>query len=120
MSLTKDPHSPEAAVAPPPRDPVVLVELEELADAYVLDLLPGTATSDVELLLCGRCLTLSGWLAPPTPPVAGAPGPQAFRYDVLLPDDIDVTDVTASRRRGALTVRVGRTCTMRPRRIRLR
>jgi HSP20 family molecular chaperone IbpA len=106
MSLTNDPQ-------PPP--PLVLAEWEEVADAYVLELLPGAVKSDLELLVCGRCLTVSGTLAQPD-----LSGTRPFRYDVPLPDDIDVTDVSASHRGGVLSVRIGRARTMRPRRIQLR
>ena len=94
---------------------VVLAELEETEDAYLVELLPGAPKEEVELFICGRCLTVSGRLSPPD---GSRPG-QGFRYELLLPGDVDAGDVQASLRGGALRVRAAKACAARPRRIRL-
>jgi HSP20 family protein len=100
---------------------IPLADVEETDDAYVVELeLPGVKKRDIDISLAGRRLTVtgerkekerSGILRRRTRSVG------RFRFEVLLPGDVDEDGVTASLAEGELTVRVPKATSERPRRI---
>jgi HSP20 family molecular chaperone IbpA len=110
--------APPVATTSTHDDLVFLAEVEETDAAYLLELLPDVHKEGVGLLLCGRRLTVTGWMVQAHEAAATA-ARRAFRYEVLLPDDVDPGTVTGSFRRGALQVRVEKLRASRPRRLRL-
>jgi HSP20 family protein len=98
-----------------------LADLEETDDGYVVEIeLPGIKRDDVSLEVAGRRLTVSGErkerervgvLRRRTRTVG------QFRYEVVLPGDVEEEGVTAAMDEGVLTVRVPKPASDRPRRI---
>jgi len=98
-------------------DLVLVAEVEETDAAYLLELLPDVQKEDVGLLICGRCLTVTGWMVQGRGAATAAR--RAFCYEVLLPEDVDTGAVTGSFRRDTLRVRAEKLRASRPRRLRL-
>jgi HSP20 family molecular chaperone IbpA len=110
--------APAVAAASRHDDPVLLAEVEETDAAYLLELLPDVQKEGVDLMISGRCLTVTGWMVEGGG-TAGIDARRAFRYEVLLPYDVDTGSVSGSFRGGALRVRAGKLRASRPRRLRL-
>ena len=101
-----------------------LADVEEADDAYVVEVeLPGVGREDVDVELTGRRLTVSGErkerervgiLRHRTRTVG------RFRYEVVLPGEVDEAGVEAFLGEGVLTVRVPKAAGARPRRIEVR
>lgn len=101
-----------------------LADVEETDDAYVVEVeLPGAKREDVDVELAGRRLVVSGErkerervgiLRRRTRTVG------RFRYEVVLPGEVDEAGVEASLGEGVLTVRVPKAAGARPRRIEVR
>lgn len=87
-----------------------LADIEETDDAYLVDVdLAGVKRSDVEVTATGRRLTVRGtrkekervgFLRRRDRTVG------SFHYDVMLPGDVEVDEVTADLEDGVLTVRL--------------
>ena len=100
---------------------VPLADVEETDDAFIVEVeVPGVKKSDIDISLAGRRLVISGErqekervgiLRRRTRSVG------RFRYEVLLPGDVDEGGVTASLEDGVLTLRVPKASSERPRRI---
>jgi HSP20 family protein len=100
-----------------------LADIEETDDAYVLELeLPGVAKADIDIEVSGRRLVVrgerkekerTGILRHRTRAVG------RFRYEVVLPGEIDERDVKATMADGELTIRAAKTAAERPRRIKI-
>lgn len=98
-----------------------LADVEETDDAFVVEIdLAGVKKDDVNIELSGRRLTVTGErkekeragiLRKRTRTVG------QFRYEVVLPADLDEDGVTAGLDEGVLTVRVPKAASERPRRI---
>jgi HSP20 family protein len=98
-----------------------LADIEENDDAYEVDIeLAGIDKKDISVELAGRRLAVSGErkerertgvLRHKTRAVG------EFRYELLLPGDVDEEKVEASLAEGVLTVRCPKAATERPRRI---
>jgi HSP20 family protein len=98
-----------------------LADLEETDDAYVAEIeLPGVKLEDLSVEVTGPRLTVTGErkerervgiLRRRTRTVG------RFRYEVLLPGDVEEDGVAASLHEGVLTVRVPKPARERPRRI---
>ena len=98
-----------------------LADVEETDDAYNVEIeLPGVRIEDVSVELAGPHLTVSGErkerqrvgiLRRQTRTVG------RFRYEVVLPGEVDDAGVQASLHEGVLTVRVPKAASERPRRI---
>jgi len=97
------------------------VDVEETADAYVVELeLPGGKRDDISVAFGGDELAVTGevnerkrvgFLRTRTRPVG------RFDYRVHLPADVDQDQVTASLSEGVLVVRVPKNERSRPRKI---
>jgi len=97
------------------------VDVEETADAYVVELeLPGVKRDDISVAFGGDELAVTGevnerkrvgFLRTRTRPVG------RFDYRVHLPADVDQDQVTASLSEGVLVVRVPKNERSRPRKI---
>ena len=100
---------------------IPLADLEELDDAYVVELeLPGLARDDVDVQLDDRVLTVSGELrAKKRTGILHRRTRRVgkFRYAVTLPAEVDDEHVEALLRDGVLTVRVPKSARSRRRRI---
>jgi len=100
---------------------VPLADVEETDDAYIVEVeVPGVKKDDIDISLVGRRLVISGErkekervgiLRRRTRSTG------RFRYEVLLPGDVDEKGVNASFDDGVLTVRVQKASSERPRRI---
>ncbi len=98
-------------------------DLEETDDAYVVEIeLPGVDRGDVEVTTVGRRLTVTGErkerdrvgvLRHRTRTVG------EFRYEVVVPGDVDTEAVEAGLADGVLTVMIPKSEIDRPRRIEL-
>lgn len=98
-----------------------LADVEETDEAFVVEIeLAGVKKDDVEIELSGRRLVVTGErkerervgiLRKRTRTVG------RFRYEVVLPADLDESGVTAELDEGVLTVRVPKAASERPRRI---
>ena len=98
-----------------------LADVEETDDAFVVEIeLAGVKKDDVDIELSGRRLVVSGErkerervgiLRKRTRTVG------RFRYEVVLPADLDEDGVTAELDEGVLTLRVPKAASERPRRI---
>ena len=98
-----------------------LADLEETDEAYLAEIeLPGVRLEDLAVEVAGRRLTVTGErkerervgiLRRRTRTVG------RFRYEVLLPGEVDEESVEASLHEGVLTVRVPKPARERPRRI---
>lgn len=99
-------------------------DLEETEDAFVVDIeLPGVKRSDVDIELSGRRLVVSGErkekertgaLRRTTRTVG------RFRYEVVLPGEVDQDSCDASYDEGVLSIRVPKAEAEKPRRIDIR
>ncbi|HEX2273593.1 MAG TPA: Hsp20/alpha crystallin family protein [Acidimicrobiales bacterium] len=100
---------------------IPLADLEETDDAYLVEIeLPGVKRDDVSIEVAGRRLTVSGErkerervgiLRRRTRTVG------RFHYEVVLPGDVEESDVSASMDEGVLTIRLAKPESARPRRI---
>jgi HSP20 family protein len=100
---------------------VPLADVEETDDAYVIEIeLPGVDRKDIDVSVTGRRLLVTGerkekervgLLRRRTRRVG------AFRYEIVLPDDLDPDDVDAHLDQGVLIVRVAKATAERRRRI---
>ncbi len=98
-----------------------LADLEETDEAYVAEIeLPGVKLGDLSVEVAGRRLTVTGErkerqrvgiLRRRTRTVG------QFRYEVVLPGEVDDQGVSASMDEGVLTVRVPKSAEAKPRRI---
>lgn len=98
-----------------------LADVEETDDAFLVEIdLAGVKKDDVDIELSGRRLVVSGErkerehigiLRRRTRTVG------RFRYEVVLPGELDDDDVTATLDEGVLSVRVAKAASERPRRI---
>ncbi|MDP8955043.1 MAG: Hsp20/alpha crystallin family protein [Actinomycetota bacterium] len=98
-----------------------LADVEETDDAFVVEIeLAGVKKDDVDIELSGRRLVVSGErkerervgiLRKRTRTVG------SFRYEVVLPAELDEEGVSAGLEEGVLTVRVPKAASERPRRI---
>jgi HSP20 family protein len=89
---------------------VPLADVEETDDAYIVDLeLPGVDKSDIDIAVMNRRLTISGErkerertgvLRRQTRSVG------RFYFELVLPDDVDPNNVSATLEDGVLTLRV--------------
>ena len=96
-------------------------DIEETGDAYLVEIeVPGVKKDDVQVELSGRRLVVSGErkereregvLRRRTRLVG------RFRYEVVLPSQVDEKGVSASLDNGVLTVRVPKAMAERPRKI---
>ncbi|MCW2899218.1 MAG: heat shock protein Hsp20 [Streptosporangiaceae bacterium] len=103
---------------------VPLADIEELDDAFIIDLeLPGVQPDEIELELRDNQLRIfgevrekerRGILRRKTRQVG------RFEYVVTLPSEVDPDQVEASLAEGVLTIRVGKATTGRPRHIPVR
>jgi HSP20 family protein len=112
-----------ASDAPDPLEGVFvpMADVEETDDAYVIEIeLPGVDRKDIDISVVGRRLLVTGerkerervgLLRRRTRRVG------EFRYEVVVPDDIDADAVEAHLDRGVLTVRVAKATADRRRRI---
>ena len=101
-----------------------LADVEEADDAYVVEVeLPGVKREDVDVELAGRRLVVTGErkerervgiLRHRTRTVG------RFRYEVVLPGEVDEDGVEAHLDEGVLTVRAPKAAGERPRRIEVR
>jgi HSP20 family protein len=98
-----------------------LADLEETDEAYLAEIeLPGVALEDLSVEVAGGHLTVSGerkekervGILRRRTRTTGQ-----FRYDVLLPGEVDDEHVEASLQDGVLTVRVPKPASVRRRRI---
>lgn len=96
-------------------------DLEETDDAYLVDVeLPGVKRSDVDVELAGRRLVVTGerkekertGLVRRSTRSVGR-----FRYEVLLPGDVDDSTCDASFDEGVLSIRIPKVEAQRPRKI---
>ena len=102
---------------------IPLADIEETDDAFIVEMeLPGVDKRDIEISYAGRRLTVTGErkekertgvLRRRTRTVG------QFRYEVQLPTDVDEDGVTASLDQGVLIVRVPKSSSERPRRIKV-
>jgi HSP20 family protein len=100
---------------------VPLADVEETDDAYVIEIeLPGVDQKDIDVSVSGRRLLVTGerkerervgLLRRRTRRVG------EFRFEIVLPDDLDPNDVDAHLDQGVLTMRVGKEAAERRRRI---
>jgi HSP20 family protein len=100
-----------------------LADVEETGDAYVVDIeLPGIKKGDVDVTMEGRRLVVSGErkekertgvLRRRTRSVG------RFRYEIVLPGNVDQDAVTANLDEGVLTIRVPKSTGERSRHIKL-
>jgi HSP20 family protein len=100
---------------------VPLADVEETDDAYVVDLeLPGVDKSDIDIAVMNRRLTISGErkerertgvLRRQTRTVG------QFYFEIVLPEDVDPSNISASLDDGVLTVRVPKAKTEQARHI---
>jgi HSP20 family protein len=100
---------------------VPMADVEETDDAYVIEIeLPGVDRKDIDISVVGRRLLVTGerkerervgLLRRRTRRVG------EFRYEVVVPDDIDGDAVEARLDRGVLTIRVAKATADRRRRI---
>ncbi len=88
------------------------VNVYDADDAYVVEaLLPGVGTSEIDLSITGDTLLIKG-TKPPLPDVEEdrylrrERGHGTFNRTVVLPDSVDVGQVTAKQTNGVLTVRL--------------
>ena len=98
-----------------------LADVEETDDAYVIEIeLPGVDQKDIDVSVSGRRVLVTGerkerervgLLRRRTRRVG------EFRYEIVLPDDLDPDDVDAHLDQGVLTLRVGKEAAERRRRI---
>jgi HSP20 family protein len=100
---------------------VPMADVEETDDAYIIEVeLPGVDRKDIDISVVGRRLLVTGeqkerervgLLRRRTRRVG------EFRYEVVVPDDIDADTVEAHLDGGVLTIRVAKATTDRRRRI---
>jgi HSP20 family protein len=100
---------------------VPLADVEETDDAYIVEIeLPGVERDDVDVSVNGRRLLVTGerkereragLIRRRTRKVG------EFRYELILPDDLDPDGVQANLDRGVLTVQVAKAAADRRRRI---
>ena len=100
---------------------VPMADVEETDDAYVIEIeLPGVDQKDIDVSVSGRRLLVTGerkerervgLLRRRTRRVG------EFRFEIVLPDDLDPDDVDAHLDQGVLTMRVGKEAAERRRRI---
>ena len=98
-----------------------MADVEETDDEYVIEIeLPGVHKNDIDISVAGQRVTVSGErkekervgiLRRRTRSVG------RFRYEVVLPEDVDDANVTASLDGGVLSLRVPKRQTERPRHI---
>lgn len=98
-----------------------LADVEETDDAYLIEVeVPGVDKKDVDISMSGRRLTISGErkekervgiLRRRTRAVG------RFNLEIVLPEDIDSSNVTASLEGGELIVRVPKASSEHPRHI---
>jgi HSP20 family protein len=100
---------------------VPLADVEETDDGYVIEIeLPGVDRKDVEVSVIGRRVLVTGerkerervGLVRRRTRRVGE-----FRYEVVVPDDLDPDDVDAHLDDGVLTVRVAKAIADRRRRV---
>ncbi len=98
-----------------------VADVEETNDAYLVEIeLAGVNRTDVDITIAGRRLTVTGerkekqrvGVLRRKHRTVGE-----FRYEVELPADFDVDNVTAGLQDGVLSVRLPKTVTDQPRRI---
>ena len=98
-----------------------VADIEETDDAYLVEIeLAGINRSDVDITTTGRRLTVTGerkekqrvGVLRRKRRTVGE-----FRYDVELPADFDIDNVTAGLQDGVLSVRLPKTAADQPRRI---
>jgi uncharacterized protein (DUF2267 family)/HSP20 family molecular chaperone IbpA len=100
---------------------VPMADVEETDDAFLVEVeLPGVKKDDIDISLAGGRLVITGErkerertgiLRRQTRTVG------RFRYEIMLPGDVDESGVSASLDEGVLTVRVPKASDDRPRRI---
>jgi len=100
---------------------IPLADVEEVDDAYLVDLdLPGIDKRDIEISVAGRRMTVTGErkekervgiLRRRTRSVG------RFRYEIVLPGDVDESGVNASLKDGVLNIRIPKARAEQPRRI---
>jgi HSP20 family protein len=87
-------------------------DVEETDDAFIVEVeLPGMKKSDMDVSLSGRRLTITGERKEKERTGVLRRRVRSigkFRYEVLLPGDVDEDSVTASLEAGVLTVRVAK------------
>ncbi|HZQ29394.1 MAG TPA: Hsp20/alpha crystallin family protein [Acidimicrobiales bacterium] len=101
-----------------------VADVEETDDAFVVDIeLPGVKKNDIDLEVMGRRLIVTGErtekerkgiLRHQTRAVG------RFRFEVVLPADVDDTGVEASLEHGVLEVRIPKASADKPKRIEIR
>lgn len=98
-----------------------VADIEETNDAYIVEIeLAGVNRSDVDITTTGRRLTVTGerkdkqrvGVLRRKQRTVGE-----FRYDVELPAEFDIDNVTAGFQDGVLSVRLPKTDTDQPRRV---
>lgn len=98
-----------------------LADVEETADAYVVELdLPGVKREDIDIELGDRRLTVSGEIKEKERTGVFRRRTRRvgqFHYSVTLPSEVDADKITAHLDEGVLTVRVPKPEQARPRRI---
>ncbi len=101
-----------------------LADVEESDEAYAVEIeLPGVKKDDLDIEVTGRRLTVSGerrekervGILRRQERVVGR-----FRYEVVLPGDVDEAGVEAHLDEGVLSIRVPKPAAERPRRIEVR
>jgi HSP20 family protein len=101
-----------------------VADVEETEDAFVVDIeLPGVKKNDIDLEVMGRRLIVTGdrkekerkgILRHQTRAVG------RFRFEVVLPADVDDNGVAASLEHGVLEVRIPKASADKPKRIDIR
>jgi HSP20 family protein len=100
-------------VAPMSDDAFVpAADLEETEDAFLIDIeLPGVKKSDIDVALSGRRLTITGERKEKERSGVLRRRVRSmgmFRYEVLLPGDVDEDSVSAMLDNGVLSVRIAK------------
>lgn len=100
-----------------------LADIEETDDAYVIDLeVPGVAKDDIDIEMNGRRLVVTGERKEKEREGVMRHRTRAvgqFRYEVLLPAEIDAKDIKATLSEGELTIRAGKAAEERPKKIKV-
>jgi HSP20 family protein len=104
-----------------PQEFIPLADVEETEDAYTVEIeLAGVKKEDIQIEVAGRRLAVTGerkekerkgTMRRRTRTVG------RFRYEVVLPDDVDSEHIEASMNDGVLTVRVPKSAGDRPKQI---